>query len=114
MKDVYNSTMLCEECNSKTEKTTVSKDGFLIRAWKCNRCNKYWYHPLDMRDYQDYIVLRKRDFQVKLREVGNSWIVSIPKEIIRFEEISTAKVISLNLDEPGKVVLKFTKIRRIL
>jgi hypothetical protein len=46
--------------------------------------------------------------------VGNSWIVSIPKEIIRFEEISAAKVINLNLDEPGKVVLKFTRVRRYL
>jgi len=114
MKDVYDSVMLCDQCNGKTEKTQVSKDGFRIRAWHCPKCKKLWYHPLDMRDYQEYILLRNKDFQVKLREVGNSWIVSIPKEIIRFEEISTAKVISLNLDEPGKVVLKFTKIRRVL
>ena len=114
MKDIFDSTMLCDQCNGKTEKTQVSKDGFVLRAWKCNKCNKLWFHPLDLRDYQDYIELRKKDFQVKLREVGNSWIVSIPKEIIRFEEISTAKVISLNLDEPGKVVLKFTRVRRYL
>lgn len=114
MKDVYNTIMLCDQCNGKTEKANVSKDGFLIRAWHCCRCNKYWYHPLDLRDYQDFMELRKKDFQVKLREVGNSWIVSIPKEIIRFEEISVAKVINLNLDEPGKVVLKFTRIKRYL
>jgi len=113
MKDIYDATILCDSCNGRTQKSPVVKDGFALRSWYCSRCEKHWYHPLDLQNYKEFIELRKRDFQVKLREVGNSWIVSIPKEIIRFEEISATKIVNMSLDEPGRITLRFTRVRKL-
>ena len=65
------------------------------------------------------MTLRNRDFQVKLRMVGNSFSVTIPREIIEFEEKfrqiekEMDKMIHMSLQEPGKLTLFFKKdIRR--
>ena len=68
-----------------------------------------------MKAYERYLQLKKKDFQVKLRSVGNSWVISIPKEIIRFQQDKTkTQIVKLNLDEPGKITLKFARIRKLI
>jgi len=113
MADIYDTTMVCDNCNIRTKKEIVHKDGFELRAWVCPSCKKHWYHPNDEMEYKRYQILKQRNFDVKLREVGNSWVVSVPKEIIRFEEVTATKVVRLNVDEPGKVVLRFTQIKKV-
>lgn len=115
MEDLYYNTILCTNCNKKTVKTAVIKDGFKIRALKCPNCNKEWYHPLDMQRYKNFQELKNKEFSVKLRMVGNSFCVSIPKEIIEFEERFALlekeidNLIRMSLEEPGKLSLFFSK-----
>lgn len=112
MKDIYNTTILCEKCNRKTKKKTIHKEGFTLRAWECPKCNKLWYHPLDQQEYQNFQKLRDKNFRVKLRLVGNSFCVSIPKEIIEFHremQKEMNEMISMSLEEPEKLSLYFTK-----
>ncbi|MEA3378855.1 MAG: hypothetical protein U9Q69_04415 [Nanoarchaeota archaeon] len=113
MKDVYDATIVCDRCNKKTIRSYVLKDGFKIRIWSCPECKAKWYHPGDMEEYREYKELRDRRFNVKLRQVGNSWAVSIPKEIIEFEEVKQTKIVRISLDEPGKITLSIKKIRKI-
>ncbi|MBT3324061.1 hypothetical protein HN681_03625 [archaeon] len=115
MKDIYNTTILCDKCSSKTIKGHVTKNGFDIRLWHCPKCKKQWYHPLDIEAYKEYIELKKKDYKVKLRPVGNSWVISIPKEIINFQQDQTeTKIVSLSMDEPGKLSLKFKRVRKFI
>ena len=86
MRDIFENAIVCEECGRKTEKGAVHKDGFQLRYWKCPSCGKQWYHPADLKEYEDFNKLRQRKFAVKLRMVGNSWAISIPKEIIDFQD----------------------------
>jgi len=113
MEDMFDAEIQCNKCGSKTQKSYVIKSGFKVRTWHCINCGKVWYHPGDMENFEKFKELKKKDYEVKLREVGNSWIVSIPKEIIRFQEISKSKVISLSLDDPGTVILKFKAVRKV-
>ncbi|MBU2639025.1 MAG: hypothetical protein KJ955_08685, partial [Nanoarchaeota archaeon] len=106
--------IVCGDCHKATVKGELRKDGFTIRAWKCPKCGKVWRHPLDMSEYEKFKLLRQRDFEVKLRQVGNSWTVSIPKEIIQFEDVKATKVVRLSLDNPGRVSISFTKIKRVI
>ena len=114
MKDPFENPILCNDCNVKIEKTLAIKSGFKLRAFECRNCGKVWYHPLDMQNYKNFVSLRKRNFQVKLRYVGNSFCVSIPREIIEFEAIEReidkkiGKMISMMLEEPGKLSLFFS------
>lgn len=110
--DIYETTVMCDQCHKATEKSETEKDGFRIRCWQCINCRKQWLHPGDLEAYKEFIELKRKEFEVKLRQVGNSWSVSIPKEIIRFEEVSQTKVIRMSLDEPGKLSIFFQRIRR--
>ncbi len=115
MEDLYYNTILCTNCNKKTVKTAIIKNGFSIRVLKCPNCNKEWYHPLDMQRYKNFQELKNKEFSVKLRMVGNSFCVSIPKEIIEFEERFVLlekeidNLIRMSLEEPGKLSLFFSK-----
>jgi len=105
-----NTIVYCEPCNKKTNKIILTKDNFKLRGWKCPSCNKLWLHPADEKDYLEFQKLKERDFDVKLRMIGNSWAISIPRELINFQNVKKTKIVRLMLEEPGKISLFFSKI----
>jgi len=84
MMDIFNQTILCEKCNVKMHKQEFSKNGFILRAVVCPKCSQKIIHPGDLANYENFENLKRKDFHVKLRIVGNSYAVSIPKEIVEF------------------------------
>ena len=118
MQDVFEAIVLCEGCNEKTIKDQLVKDGFEIRFWECPKCNKQWYHPADMEEYKNFEKIKNKRYEVKLRYIGNSYAISIPREIIDFEEEmqkELSEMIQLSLEEPEKLSIYFTKrIKRFI
>lgn len=113
--DIFNANIFCE-CGGKTINTEILRDGFRLRAKKCTGCGKRYYHPVDLEDYRNFSRLRQKDFSVKLRFVGNSFCVSIPREIISFQEEmmremkrEMGEMIRMSLDGPEKLSLYFSK-----
>jgi len=95
------------------EKATLNKNGFLIRAVVCNKCNNKILHPADEAEYNKYINLRNKDFRVKMRLVGNSYAVSIPMEIVSFmreQEKIMDDMVRLCFEEAGKLSLNFGEL----
>lgn len=115
MEDIFNAKVLCPTCNTETEKTTDVREGFHIRALTCKKCKNTYHHPIDLKKYEDYQKLKLKEFKVKLRIVGNSHTISIPREIIQFEERfkklekEMDDFIKLSLEEPGKINLFFNR-----
>lgn len=113
MKDIFDNAILCKKCNSEMEKVKIAKNGFLLRAVICEDCNEKAIHPLDEHNYNKFINLKNKEFSVKMRLVGNSYAVSIPKEIVSFmnaqEEIMD-NMVKLCFEEMGKVSLSFNEI----
>jgi hypothetical protein len=64
----------------------VNKQGFELRAVECPKCSDVIIHPADMNGFDQFRDLKGKTFNVKLRIVGNSHAISIPKEIIDFME----------------------------
>ena len=60
------------------------KNGFILRNVVCPHCQTKVVHPADEQEYNKFINLRNKEFKVKMRLVGNSYAVSIPKEIVLF------------------------------
>jgi len=118
MKDIFNSKILCNKCNKETIKSKILKEGFTIRLTTCPKCNQQYFHPLDLEEYKNFKKLRNKQFNVKLRLVGNSYAVSIPREIINFIEFENQlekqfnRMVQLSLEEPEKLSLFFK--RRII
>jgi len=66
------------------EKTIVNRNGFELRAVECKKCGDKIIHPADVNSMEHFKNLKGKNFEVKLRMVGNSHAISIPKEIIDF------------------------------
>lgn len=111
--DIFDNSILCKECNKKMEKTEVLKNGFRIRTVICDKCGSKIFHPVDESEYNKFMNLKNREFRVKMRLVGNSYAVSIPKEIVSFmreQEKRMDDMVRLCFEEAGRLSLSFGKL----
>ena len=91
------------------------KNGFSFRAVRCPKCHNKIIHPEDKQEYQRYLNLRSKTFGVKLRMVGNSYTVSIPREIVNFineQNKVINEMVRLSLDQMGKLSLCFDNLEK--
>ena len=112
MTDIFDHTINCKNCNKKMQKMQFEKNGFVLRAMVCDKCGEKIIHPVDLQEYQKYVELKKREFKVKMRMVGNSYTVSIPREIVSFMEQQKEmmnNMVRLCFQDMGKLSLNFGK-----
>jgi hypothetical protein len=114
MTDIFDAKILCKKCNIKMENTYVNKYGLQLRAVKCPECEDTIIHPADLNGMEHYNDLKNKTFNVKLRVVGNSHAISIPKEIIDFmNEMHTQMkkemddMVRLSFEDFGRLSVRF-------
>ena len=111
MTDIFDNTILCKKCNSKMKKAEIVKNGFILRTVVCPECNEKIIHPADEQEYNKFINLKNKEFIVKMRLVGNSYAVSIPKEIVLFireQEKIMNDMVRLCFEDFGRLSLNFS------
>ncbi len=84
MKDIFDAKISCKNCDREMTPIVVEKAGMNLRAVSCNSCGEKIFHPSDISKFNEFKDLKGKTFNVKLRMVGNSHAVSIPKEIVDF------------------------------
>ncbi len=84
MTDIFDARILCKKCNKEMKPTIVNRNGLELRAIECPNCKDKIIHPADLNGLEQFRDLKDKKFNVKLRMVGNSHAISIPKEIIDF------------------------------
>jgi hypothetical protein len=110
MTDIFENTILCKKCNLPMQKAHFVKNGFSFRAVICSKCGEKLIHPVDEQEYRKYVDLKNKQFTVKMRLVGNSYAVSIPKEIVSFmneQKQLMDDMVNLCFEEMGKLSLNF-------
>ncbi|MFA5855862.1 MAG: hypothetical protein WC867_00760 [Candidatus Pacearchaeota archaeon] len=110
MDDIFDNTILCKNCNIKMNNTNVHKNGFILRAVNCPECNSILIHPKDEHEFNDFVNLKNKEFSVKMRYIGNSYAVSIPRELVNFireQEKIMDDMVSMCLEDFGKISLNF-------
>ena len=113
--DIFDNKIFCGKCNLEMQKANLSKSGFLLRVVICENCNGKIVHPIDEQNYNKFINLKNKEFNVKMRLVGNSYTVSIPSEILSFmrdQERMMDNMVRLCIEEMGKVSLSFNELNR--
>ena len=113
MADIFDNTIICNKCDAKMKSAQVSKNGFILRAVACPECKSVIIHPSDEQEYNRFIELKNRDFRVKMRVVGNSYTVSIPKEIVSFireQGKIMDDMVRLCFEDFGRLSLNFGKM----
>jgi len=66
------------------QRVIINKQGSELRAVQCPKCKKQIIHPADLNAVENFKNLKDKTYNVKLRLVGNSHAISIPKEIVEF------------------------------
>src|SRR3989344_3539346 len=84
MTDVFDAKIMCKNCSIEMKPMIVNRGGFELRAVECKKCRDKIIHPADLNGMEHFIGIKVKKFKVKLRMVGNSHAISIPKEIIDF------------------------------
>lgn len=110
MKDIFDATILCKACNKPMESRVIEKPGAALRAVQCPKCKDILYHPSDLEKYKQFKNLRGKTYNVKLRIVGNSHAISIPKEIVSFmqeQEKIMNDMVKLHFDDMKRLSLLF-------
>jgi len=94
------------------EKAKVVKHGFVFRAVVCPKCDEKIIHPVDEQEYNRFKNLKNKEFRVKMRLVGNSYAVSIPKEIVLFmnqQKKTMDEMVKLCFEDMGRLSLDFNR-----
>jgi DNA-directed RNA polymerase subunit RPC12/RpoP len=115
MSDIFEQTIICNKCNKKMKHSIVDKQGMQLRAIQCPQCNKQIIHPSDKSSLDNFKSLKGKTYNVKLRVVGNSHAVSIPKEIVNFmnhQEKMFDDMVRLCFEDMNKLSLRFKNLRR--
>jgi hypothetical protein len=113
MQDIFEHKILCTKCGKAMEKASVIRNGFKLRALVCPSGHDKIIHPQDEEEYNKFRELRQKEFKVKMRIVGNSYAVSIPKEIVSFmqeQEKLMNDMVRLCFEESGRLSLTFDNI----
>lgn len=104
-----NTDVLCKKCKEPMERAIALKDGFQLRVFQCPNCKARYFHPSDLEKYEEYHKLKEKQYSMKLRMVGNSFCISIPKEIVRFTHTREDSFVALSMEDPNNVRIVFRK-----
>ena len=110
MNDVFDNQILCKNCKMVMRPEQIERNGFILRTVKCSKCESVIVHPVDKQEYETFLNLKKKNFSVKMRMVGNSYTVSIPKEIVSFmgeQKTILDEMVKLCFEDFGKLSLNF-------
>lgn len=111
--DILDHKILCRNCDTEMQKTIITRDNFEIRSLICPKCNEQIHHPKDLEEYKNFQKLKQKQFQVKLRMVGNSYAVSIPREIIEYTEVRReGRIVNMSVNDPKTIKLSFSKVTK--
>ena len=113
MTDIFDTTILCKKCNTKMQSFILNKAGAELRAVKCPKCSDQIIHPADLNSLENFNNIKGKTYNVKLRMVGNSHAISIPKEIvdfIRHQEKMMDDMVKLCFEDMHKLSLSFGRI----
>jgi hypothetical protein len=116
MRDIFDAKISCSKCNVEMKPAALIKKGFRLRAVKCPQCDEIIVHPMDLNRFKQYNDLKHKTFNVKLRVVGNSHAISIPKEIVEFINETNQRMrrhmndmVTLCFEDFGKLSLSFAE-----
>lgn len=108
--DIFENPVLCKNCNIRMKNAKLIRNGFEMRALLCDKCGNKIIHPSDEEEYSKFLSLKGKIFKVKMRIVGNSYAVSIPKEIVDFmheQEKIMNDMVRLCFNDAKKLSLMF-------
>lgn len=103
-KTIYEDELECE-CGGLMKPKTFNVEGFDVRGWQCQRCNRIDYSD-DMNVVLTVKKFKKKGAVLKLRKVGDTIVITIPKEIREALELKEGEDVKMYPLSRKKVVIE--------
>ena len=117
MTDIFDAKIVCKNCGIQMKPKIVEREGLQLRAMECAKCKDKIIHPADLNCLNKFNDVKDKTFNVKLRMVGNSHTISIPKEIVDImneqQQIMLERHKSISRDFDDMVRLAFEDFGRL-
>ena len=114
MTDIFDAKITCKRCGVEMKQGIVNKSGMELRAVICPKCNDKIIHPADLNCLNQFNNIKGKTYNVKLRMVGNSHAISIPKEIVDFINDPHSQIqrqmddmVRLCFEDFGRLIVRF-------
>ena len=91
------------ECGGMAGKSTVNYKGYEVRGWTCKKCKKEYIHPEDSLKISKLEALKKNGIKVKVRTVGQSLVITLPKELVELYGLEKGEFVELTPGSLNKI-----------
>ncbi len=78
-KTIYEDELKCD-CGGSMKPKTFNVEGFAVRGWECEKCNRIDYSD-DINFALTVKKFKNKGVSLRLRQVGDTVVITIPKEI---------------------------------
>lgn len=113
MTDIFDAKIVCKKCGREMRPKVVEREGLQLRAVECLKCKDKIVHPADMNCLNKFHDMKDKTFNVKLRVVGNSHAISIPKEIVELQRQMHERHKNISREMEDMVKLAFEDFGRL-
>lgn len=94
------------ECGGMARRSTVKYKNYEVRGWICKKCKKEYIHPEDSLKISKLEELRKSKVRVKIRTVGQSLVITLPKEIAKLYGLEKGETVELSPENFKKIEIE--------
>ena len=91
------------ECGSMASKSAVKYKDYEVRGWICKKCKKEYMHPEDSIKISRLEELKKSGIKVKIRTVGQSLVITLPKELANLYGLEQGETVELSPENFRKI-----------
>lgn len=91
------------ECGGMAGKGTVKYQDYEVRGWICKKCKKEYIHPEDSLKISKLEELKKNGIKVKIRTVGQSLVITLPKELAELYGFEQGETVELSPENFRKI-----------
>ena len=91
------------ECGNMASKSTVKYKDYEVRGWVCKKCKREYLHPEDSLKISKLEALKKNHIRVKIRTVGQSLVITLPKEIAELYGLEKGETVELSSEGLKKI-----------
>ncbi len=91
------------ECGGKASRSTVKYKDYEVRGWVCKKCKKEYINPEDSLKISKMEALKKSGVKVKIRNVGQSLVITLPKELAELYGLQKGETVELSPENFKKI-----------
>jgi len=103
-KTIYEDELECE-CGGTMKPKTFNVEGFAVRGWECEKCRRIDYSD-DINFFLTLKKFKKQGASLKLRQVGDTMVITIPKEIREALKLKSGEEAKMYLVSKKKMMIE--------